>query len=164
VNRVASVSEGTIWAQTYGYDAYGNSCFLPSNIPNVPSPPLNVNAPTSCSLYNAKNQRTDQTYDATGNLTALQPAGNGITYDAENRQLSVGPNTYDGDGRRVMKLSGGVTTVFIYDAMGQRRKWILDLTAEVKEAKRLYAEPGRSHQHAGRCLACGFRDGCSEAL
>ena len=46
----------------------------------------------------------------------------------------------------------------------QRRKWVLDLIAEVKEAKRVHVEPGRSHQHAGRCRACGFRDGCSEAL
>jgi CRISPR-associated exonuclease Cas4 len=46
----------------------------------------------------------------------------------------------------------------------QGRKWILALIAEVREAKRLQAEPGRSHRHAGRCRACGFRDGCSEAL
>ena len=46
----------------------------------------------------------------------------------------------------------------------QRRKWVLDLIAEVKEAKRVHVEPGRSHQHAGRWGACGFRDGCSEAL
>jgi RHS repeat-associated protein len=35
--------------------------------------------------------------------------------------VAVGASTYayDGDGRRVKKVSGGETTVFIYDAMGQ---------------------------------------------
>jgi YD repeat-containing protein len=48
------------------------------------------------------------------------------TYDAENRQISVtdGVRTtttyaYDGEGRRTKKTNQGVTTTFIYDAMGQ---------------------------------------------
>ena len=46
----------------------------------------------------------------------------------------------------------------------QRRKWILDLIAEVKQAKRLHSEPGRSHHHPARCRACGLRGSCSQAL
>ena len=39
----------------------------------------------STAQYNANNQRTDQTYDANGNLQSLQPSIS-LTYDAENRQ------------------------------------------------------------------------------
>jgi RHS repeat-associated protein len=48
-----------------------------------------------------------------------------LTYDAENRITSAsgapGSTTYeyDGDGRRVKKVSGSTTTVFVYDAFGQ---------------------------------------------
>ena len=65
-------------------------------------------------------------YDPAGNLTRNQ-TGHTFAYDAENRQtiydggnpLTSGASyLYDGDGRRVKKLSSGGTTVFIYNAMG----------------------------------------------
>ncbi len=62
------------------------------------------------------------TYDAAGNVTG-EPSGSTYAYDAENRQVSYngGQATYgyDGDGRRVKKVSGSVTTLFIYDMQGQ---------------------------------------------
>jgi CRISPR-associated exonuclease Cas4 len=44
------------------------------------------------------------------------------------------------------------------------RDWILAVLEGVREAKRKNARPGRSHDHAGRCRGCGFREECSEAL
>lgn len=49
------------------------------------------------------------------------------TYDAENKMVSAGgapanggaTYTYDGDGHRVTKVSGAVTTVFVYDSAGR---------------------------------------------
>ena len=51
----------------------------------------------------------------------LPAPGIALGYDAENRQTSAGSYSYayDGDGRRVSKTGGGVTTVYVYDAGGQ---------------------------------------------
>jgi YD repeat-containing protein len=87
--------------------------------------------------FNAANNRITQNgngqgvlpaYDAAGNLTNHLHIG-AMAYDAENHQTSFtgasGTATYqyDGDGRRVKKLQGKRTTVFVYDAFG-------NLTAE----------------------------------
>jgi len=58
-------------------------------------------------LVNGKNQFTDATYDAAGNLLN-DWAGHSYVYDAENRISSTGGMiyTYDGDGARVNKSSG----------------------------------------------------------
>ena len=69
-------------------------------------------------------------YDSVGNLTSdpTTPA-NGITYDGENRQTNytksgVGTTSYsyDGDGRRVKKITGSplMTTIYVYDVI---RTW-----------------------------------------
>ncbi len=85
--------------------------------------PLNPNTPTA-NVYNGNNQRTDlgaTAYDAAGNLQMLQPLPSpGLTYDAENRQITAGAYSYgyDGDGRRVTKTGGGLTELYVYDAMG----------------------------------------------
>jgi hypothetical protein len=55
-----------------------------------------------------------------------------FTYDAENRQVTntvSGSNTYsyDGEGRRVQKVTGSVSTVYVYDAKS-------DLVAEYASA------------------------------
>jgi RHS repeat-associated protein len=63
-------------------------------------------------------------YDQAGNLMAVGGSGLTASYDAENRQVSAGNGAqtsygYDGNGRRVSKLSAGVTTVYVYDALDQ---------------------------------------------
>jgi RHS repeat-associated protein len=89
----------------------------PANTPQSASMYSNNQLPTSGGIYS---------YDAAGNETFVN--GNTVTYDAENRQTGVsgtGVNetyVYDGDGRRVGKVSGAAgspTTVFVYDAMGR---------------------------------------------
>jgi RHS repeat-associated protein len=116
VNRLISAGEGSNWSRTFDYDPWGNLAEAGNGIL------LNVNTATSLSQYNANNQRSDlgQGYDAAGNQTSMNPQIT-LTYDAENRQTAAGGYTYayDGDGRRVMKVGGGVTTVFVYDAMGE---------------------------------------------
>jgi RHS repeat-associated protein len=83
-------------------------------------------APQAPNLYNANNQLPSSmaSYDAAGNQNSY--GGNNLTYDAENRQISlsgVGVNetyAYDGDGKRVEKLAGSaLRTVFVYDALGR---------------------------------------------
>jgi RHS repeat-associated protein len=62
-------------------------------------------------------------YDVSGNMT--NDGSNALVYDAENRVVSAtngsssGTYTYDGNGLRVKKVSGGTTTVTVYS--GGRR-------------------------------------------
>jgi RHS repeat-associated protein len=133
VNRITSAAEtgaGTPWSQSYSYTAdgstgqYGNltqtgdglSSSLTCHTYLIPDPehPGTFKPPT--------NQCTDAgiVYDSAGNLTTYGTRT--LTYDAENRQTSLsdgGSYEYDGEGRRVKKVADGVTTVYVYDAMGK---------------------------------------------
>jgi RHS repeat-associated protein len=104
------------WSRGFSYDQLGNMAVTANN--GVPA--MNVNTPQSLSLFNANNQRTDQTYFPNGNLKSIQP-GITLAYDAENRQTSAGgySYSYDGAGHRVAKIGGGATTIYVYDAAGQ---------------------------------------------
>jgi hypothetical protein len=66
-------------------------------------------------------------YDAVGNLDEDR-SGNTYSFDGENHQASftnagttqaVGQYYYDGDGRRVKKVVGNETTIFVYNAFNQ---------------------------------------------
>jgi RHS repeat-associated protein len=121
VNRLGSATEsgGTgEWSQTYGYDAYGNRW--------VGGTTLSSFTPSAQTNFNSSNQLLIQSssYDAAGNQQAI--GAYSFQYDGENRQTSatvggttVGTYGYDAEGRRVTKGSGGATTVYVYDAMGQ---------------------------------------------
>lgn len=117
-NRLTSASDSGGWSQSFAYDQWGNMAVTTPASSAVPM--LNVNTAVSTAQYNANNQRTDQTYDANGNLQSLQPSIS-LTYDAENRQLTAGAYsyTYDGSGHRVTKTGGGATINYVYDAAGQ---------------------------------------------
>ena len=118
VNRITSAAEsgeGTGWSQSYGY---GNNQFGNLSIAGDGDAPS-----LRCGSYDAANNRCNASgfvYDDAGNLTTYQ--GRTLTYDAENRQTSLsdgGSYEYDGEGRRVKKIAEGVTTVYVYDAMGR---------------------------------------------
>ena len=67
--------------------------------------------------YNADDEVTSETYDANGNTLAT--GGKTFAYDAENHLTSMNGGTvtlvYDGDGNRVAKTVGGVTTRYLVD-------------------------------------------------
>lgn len=128
LNRLQSATEmnGTTqsWKQTFIYDRYGNRTFDAANT-TLPSPLQNPG------INNANDNRINTNqgygYDFAGNLITMP--GLALSYDAENHQvsanngLSFGLSTYayDGDGRRVKKVTGtgSATTIFVYNAMGQ---------------------------------------------
>ena len=65
-------------------------------------------------------------YDSAGNLTTL--SGKLLTYGGENRQTSANVGgeyglslyRYDGEGRRVKKVTGaGATIIYVYNVLGQ---------------------------------------------
>jgi len=113
------------WTQSYGYDAVGNRISLANTgseasfLPTQTTPPI---SPASNRI-----SAPGYSYDAAGNLRSepTTPAS-GIAYDGEGRQTSyakaggaTGIYSYDGDGRRVKKQVGTITTVFVYNAAGQ---------------------------------------------
>jgi len=112
------------WYQTFDYDRYGNRGI------NVANTSDNVGAANTAlqladfSVANNRITRPDFVYDAAGNLIA-EP-GKSYTYDAENRIVmatvaggAASQYFYDGNGRRVKKIVGGVGTRFEYGAGGE---------------------------------------------
>jgi RHS repeat-associated protein len=99
---------------TYDYDRFGNR--------------WHQNGPQSMQLsFSGNNNRMDgYSYDDAGNL--LNDGNYAYTYDAENRIIQVnlpGPGgalvatyTYDANGHRVSKTSGGVSLAYLYDTEG----------------------------------------------
>jgi RHS repeat-associated protein len=125
------------WQQVYGYDRYGNrrlktGTTLPAseNIEQdaVQNPRIN---PANNRIESGQGYGYDYGIsNQVGNLTTAP--GYTYEYDAENRMIASNytglnqqpnPNTYsyDGDGRRVKKVSanGQEVTIFVYNAMGQ---------------------------------------------
>jgi len=128
LNRLQTATESGAWLQTYDCDRYGNRAVRVGSF--VPTPALTPQSGSSAD-FSAFNQSTNRIqlsgfgYDAAGNLkNDPTTAANAMLYDAENRQVSytkAGTTTYsyDGDGHRVKKVVGNVTTIFVYNAMGQ---------------------------------------------
>lgn len=140
LNRLKSSTEthnGTTqsWKETFTYDRYGNRRFDAGNTTTlsqfaswkVTNPHIET---TKNRLKKDQDNDTflDYDYDAAGNVT-LDAEAQRFVYDAENRQTQFfGPTNqtqtpdatyhYDGDGRRVKKISNTETTVFVYNAGG----------------------------------------------
>lgn len=106
---IASDPSGINGIIGYTYDAVGNRLSRTSMVAPVPA---------ASSTYDANDRLTTETYDDNGN-TIGSGGGNNHTYDFENHltaqnssQVTVG---YDGDGNRVAKTVGGVTTHYLVD-------------------------------------------------
>jgi len=97
-----AAQNGTI---SYTYDPVGNRTQLTSTVAAIPSSGL-LN-------YDANDRLAPDVYDSNGNTTSSGGIGN--TYDFENHLIQHGAVTvvYDGDGNRVSKTAGGVTTKYL---------------------------------------------------
>ncbi len=93
-------------AISYVYDAVGNRQTMASTVPAIPA---------GMFFYDANDRLTTDAYDANGNTTSSGGIEN--SYDFENRLVQRGAITivYDGDGNRVSKTAGGVTTKYLVD-------------------------------------------------
>ncbi len=141
LNRLQSaeekVSGATTWKQTFSIDRYGNRRFntINNNTTTLSqSSPAKVTNPlinTSDNRFQADqdgDSNIDYDYDKNGNLT-LDAENKRFVYDAENHQksffLSTNQTTtpdaiyhYDGDGKRIKKISAGEIAIFVYNAGG----------------------------------------------
>ena len=129
LNRLSIAEElidtASQWKQTYDIDRWGNRAVI--NTSYIPNPALTPQS-ASGTDFSAFNQNTNRIatggfgYDTSGNLTSDPTTGaNAIVYDAENHQTSYGTSSYsyDGERRRVKKVVGSVTTIFVYNVLGQ---------------------------------------------
>ena len=128
LNRLTVAEEtiggSTTWKQTFEIDRYGNRRFDASNTTTLGSCAQAICNPTISTVTNRISQ-SGYSFDANGNLTQ-DAEGRQFVYDAENHQKevkdslnnTVGQYLYDGEGRRVKKISSTETTVFVYNAGG----------------------------------------------
>ena len=129
LNRLKSATEtqnsSQTWKQTFVYDRYGNRQFDAANTTTLGSCPQAQCNPAVDVANNRFTTGQGYTYDLSGNLIT-DANGRSFAYDAENKQKTVsdasntiGNYFYDGDGKRVKKVSSAETTVFAYDAAGK---------------------------------------------
>jgi RHS repeat-associated protein len=128
LNRITTVEEKSNnisqWKQTFTYDCFGNRRIDVNNT----TPSLIGPNPVISETNNRIVPQTGEQYlyDSAGNLTRDKD-GNVFVYDGENKLITYnggatqgGANyVYDGDGKRVKKIVGSVTTIFVYNAVGQ---------------------------------------------
>jgi RHS repeat-associated protein len=107
---VTSDPGGNNGSSSYSLDPVGNRLSESTNMPGMDSGSFG---------YNADDEVTSETYDSNGNT--LTTGGKAFAYDAENHLTSMNGGTvtliYDGDGNRVSKTVGGVTTQYLVDDM-----------------------------------------------
>jgi RHS repeat-associated protein len=103
---IAADPNGVNGAVNYTLDAVGNRTQRTSTLAPIAA---------SSSTFSANDQLTTDAYDANGNTTGS--GGSSYVYDFENHLLQKGGVTivYDGDGNRVSKTAGGVTTQYLVD-------------------------------------------------
>ena len=120
------------WWQDFAYDTTGNRALLTGSFGTAGNNQPQVSSLATAVPY-ANFRWSGSGYDARGNVNLLFGAsagagqqGPGMSYDAENRIVSVTASTmpaisyvYDGEGRRVLKTVGSVTTELVYDGMGE---------------------------------------------
>jgi RHS repeat-associated protein len=101
----APLNNGTV---DYTYDPVGNRLSRVSTLTNLPS---------ANHAYDANDRLATDVSDANGSTTAS--GSNTYAYDFEDRLIDVNGGAvrfvYDGDGSRVAKIAGGVTTQYLVD-------------------------------------------------
>ncbi len=155
LNRIKSARETQTgqqsWSQEFLYDRYGNrrlgaatstlSILLDDKIEN----PVAEESSNRLKRDQDGDSIIDYRYDASGNMIA-DPSNRRFNYDSENRLTEVFqpsnsssvPNIvyrYDGDGRRVLKLTSDEKVIFVYNVRGK-------LTAEY--STRITSEPKKT--------------------
>ena len=118
----SSTSAPQTWIQQFGYDIYGNRISTAQTVNAV-----NINMTPAVDQYTNRFTSTDFHYDKNGNLTQDKGQNNQtrtIIFNGDNKQTQVrdangnpiGIYFYDGEGKRVKKVVGNDTTIFVYSS------------------------------------------------
>ena len=112
------------WIQNWSYDRYGNRLAFTKNIAGdtlAPNPSVDQNT-------NRFNSGQGFTYDKNGNIVQDVDSATSLyrsfVFNADNKQVAVndangnpiGQYFYDGEGKRVKKVTATETTVFVYSS------------------------------------------------
>ena len=105
---ISSDPHGKNGTDSFGLDPVGNRLTQTASVPGL----------TNCAFtYDADDRLSMETYDSNGN--ALTIGGKTFAYDFANRLKSMNSGAvtiiYDGDGNRVAKTVGGMTTHYLVD-------------------------------------------------
>jgi RHS repeat-associated protein len=136
------------WGLSWAYDRYGNRLNQNVTAGTANQIALTVDATTNHITGSS------YAYDAGGNMT--NDGLNTLVYDAENRTTSSsgssssGTYTFDGNGLRVTKSSGGTTTVYIFSGS--------KVLAEYDNGA-APASPSREYIYAGASLVATISGG-----
>jgi len=135
----------------FQYDAYGNM-WVNHNDAGLPVS-VNPVTPTAQTAYSASNNRlivNNAQYDLAGNQ--INVGSYVLTYDGENHQATSANSggalttyVYDGDGRRVEKITNNVHTIFVYDVKGDLAAEYTDGPASTESCVTCYL----SYDHLG---------------
>ena len=124
LNRLKSAVEtqnsSQTFKQTFTYDRYGNRQFDAANTTTLGSCPANECNPA----FDANTNRITSagyTYDLAGNIIT-DAQGRQFTFNGDNKQTQVkdasnnviGQYFYDGDGKRIKKITNSENTTFVY--------------------------------------------------
>jgi len=127
-----AVTAGAWWQNTQNL-TIPNAAYTPQSVSQFTAQNQWVRgtARASCTTPDAPGLSADK-YDCAGNQISVaqygsyETAASTFTYDGENRLLTTniaqsgGPSfVYDGEGRRVQKISSSGTTTYIHDAKGE---------------------------------------------
>lgn len=121
--RIASGNCGSIWSQTFSYDAFGN---ITKSGNSQFQPGYNENPPTNQML-------APTTYDSNGDV--LSDGLHSYAWDAETRPTTIDSVsvTYDALGRMVEQSKSGTNTEIVYDALGNKLA-LMSGTSTLKQA------------------------------
>jgi RHS repeat-associated protein len=127
LNRLSEATEMSgatqTWKQSFDYDRYGNrTSFNQQKLGEMPV----TQTPAVDAASNRFSTGQGFLYDPDGNLTQ-DSTGRRFNFNGDNRQVEVrdannnivGSYYYDGNGRRVKKVTLSETTVYVYDIGGK---------------------------------------------
>ena len=119
--EVTGTSTTPNWIQTFGYDLYGNRTSFAQTIGGIQTNGTPLVNPTTNRFMSS-----NFTYDKNGNIARdtdlVTNQARQTTFNGDNKQVEVkdangnaiGKYYYDGEGKRVKKVTATETTVFIY--------------------------------------------------
>ena len=137
-----TISGNQSWKQTFGYDRFGNRTALQEFEGNTL---VNDQTPQIDATNNRFTTASGFTYDLSGNVIT-DNLGRTFNYDSENKQRlvkdangqTIGEYFFDGDGKRIKKVSNTETVIFVYDAPGKTIAEYANEVAPPQDAKITY--------------------------
>lgn len=122
ITEAKETSNGNqVWKQNFTYDRYGNRLTHDKWLTTVQQTLTAAEHPTIDDTTNRLLSNQGYTFDKNGNMV-IDADGRQFTFNGDNKQTQVkdvsnnviGQYWYDGEGKRIKKVTNSETTVFVY--------------------------------------------------